>query len=57
MFGDYMLLFHQSTMRITVCIAFDKYFYNCDVVVEISLYLTLLIHKSSLHPKSMHNET
>jgi len=44
-------------MRITVYIAFDKYFYNCDVVVEIFLYLTFLIHKNSLHSKSMQNET
>jgi len=57
MFGDYMLLFHQSTMRITVYIALDKYFYNCDVIVEISLYLTFLNHEDNLHSKSMHNET
>jgi len=57
MFSNYTLLFHQSTMRITVYIAFDKYFYNCDVVVEIFLYLTFLIHKNSLHSKSMQNET
>jgi len=26
-------------------IVFDKCFYNCDVVVESSLYITILIHK------------
>jgi len=57
MLGNYILLFHQSTMIITAYIAFDKYFYNCDVVVEISLYFTFPIHKNSLHSKSMHNET
>jgi len=35
--GGYFLLFHQSTMHIIRYIAFDKCFYNCDVVVEKSL--------------------
>jgi len=43
-------------MRITVYIAFDKCIYNRDVVVEVCLYIAFLIHKNSLHSKSMHNE-
>ena len=38
-------------------IAFDKCFYNCDVVVERSLYIAfLIINEKSLHSKVMHNE-
>ena len=36
--------------------AFDKCFYNCDVVAETSLYITFLMHEKSLHSKVMHNE-
>jgi len=39
-----------------IYIAFDKCVYSCDVVVEKSLYITFIIHKRSLHSKSMHNE-
>jgi len=37
-------------------IVFDKCFYNSDVVVETSLYITFPIHEKSLHSKVMHNE-
>jgi len=40
----------------TIYIAFDKYFYNCDAIVEKSVYITFLFMKKSLHSKSMHNE-
>jgi len=51
-----MLLLHQSTTRIIYGITFDKYFYNCDVVAETTLYITFLIHEKSLYSKVMHNE-
>ena len=51
-----MLLFYQSAIRSAVYIAFDKCFYNRNAVVEISLYITFLIHEKSLHSMVMHNE-
>jgi len=44
-------------MCIMQYIAFDKCFYNCDVVVDTSFYIAFLIHEKSLHSKVMYNET
>jgi len=44
-------------MRIIQYIAFDKCIYNCDVVVETSLYIAfLIINEKSFHSKVIHNE-
>jgi len=46
-------------MRIILYIMFDKCFYNCDVVVGKSLYITFVIHEKTVCipiSKSMHNE-
>jgi len=51
------ICFYFINQPCALYIAFDKCFYNCDVVVETSLYITfLIINEKILHSKVMHNE-
>ena len=40
--------FHFINQTCALYITFDKFFYNCDVVVEKSLYVKFLIHKNTV---------